>query len=70
MELEIRDTNSSGPEAPGYEESREDVTHFVASFTLIIATIAVLSRVYTRKFLINQLGVDDYCAIVAWVSLD
>ena len=48
-------------------ENRIDIPICVAIFTLLVATTAVSLRIYTRKVLINQLGIDDYCAVVALV---
>lgn len=50
-------------------ENREDVTIGVAVFTLLVATTAVSLRIYTRKAIINKLGIDDFCAVVALVCL-
>lgn len=35
----------------------------------LIATPAAVGRIYTRKFIVGQLWIDDYLAILAWVCL-
>lgn len=39
----------------------------VSAMFITITTIGLLLRLYTRKFILNLLWVDDYLAIVAWV---
>ena len=48
-------------------ESRIDIPICVAVFTLIVATTAVSARIYTRKWLLNQFGIDDGFAVTALV---
>lgn len=36
---------------------------------LVLGTLAVALRLYTRKVLLKQLWLDDYLAFVSWVSL-
>lgn len=36
---------------------------------LVLSTISVLLRCYVRLFLVKRFGVDDYFALLAWVSL-
>lgn len=50
-------------------QNRRDVSVGVAVFTLLVATVAVSLRIYTRQFVINTLGLDDICAIIALVRL-
>ena len=49
-------------------ENRIDIPICVAVFTLIVATTAVTARIYTRKRLLNQFGLDDGFAVAALVS--
>ncbi len=55
------------PSADRTQESRKDIPICVAVFTFAVAAIAVALRIYTRRNIINQLGIDDYCAIAALV---
>lgn len=54
---------------PGSFDSRVPTVIGVIAFTLTVATAAVSLRIYTRKFIVNQVGIDDYFAILALVSL-
>ena len=49
-------------------ENRIDIPICVAVFTLLVATTAVTARIYTRKRLLNQFGLDDGFAVAALVS--
>lgn len=40
----------------------------VAILAIVLGTPAVGLRLYTRKFVLNQIWLDDYLAIVSWVS--
>lgn len=40
----------------------------VAILAIIIGTLAVALRLYTRKVVLNQIWVDDYLACASWVS--
>lgn len=40
----------------------------VAILAIILGTLAVAFRLYTRKIVLNQIWVDDYLACAAWVS--
>ncbi|CAI4213997.1 unnamed protein product [Parascedosporium putredinis] len=46
-------------------QNRVDVTIGVAAFTLTVATAAVALRLWTRKTIVNRLGIDDACAAIA-----
>lgn len=41
----------------------------VAILAVLLGTLAVALRLYTRKVVLNQVGIDDYFAIISWVSL-
>ncbi|KAJ4386631.1 hypothetical protein N0V93_009529 [Gnomoniopsis smithogilvyi] len=41
----------------------------VAILAIILGTLAVALRIYTRKVVLNQLWVDDYLACASWVCL-
>lgn len=40
----------------------------VAILALLLGTLCVALRIYTRKVVLNQLWVDDYLACASWVS--
>lgn len=41
----------------------------VAVLAIVLGTLAVGLRIYTRHVVLNQLWIDDYVAMVAWVRL-
>ncbi|KAF3768830.1 hypothetical protein M406DRAFT_107592 [Cryphonectria parasitica EP155] len=41
----------------------------VASIAIVVGTLAVALRLYTRKFVLNQIWLDDYLAVVSWACL-
>ena len=41
----------------------------VYSFFLALTTVTIALRVYVRSFLVNGFGLDDWSAIIGWVSL-
>jgi hypothetical protein len=53
---------------PGSFDDRSPVVIGSVVFCLVVATVAVSLRIYTRKFVINQLGIDDYFSVFALVS--
>jgi hypothetical protein len=59
----------SGP-PPGMDpnESRADTIIGVVSFVLTVAATALGLRIYTRRVLLKQFGLDDWLACVAFVS--
>lgn len=53
---------------PGYlEESRAGVTVAVTTLVVGLAFAAVATRIYTRAFLLKQMGPDDWASICAFV---
>lgn len=40
----------------------------VAILAIILGTLAVALRLYTRKVVLNLIGPDDYLAVISWVS--
>ncbi len=48
-------------------QSRAGVPIAVVTVTLVIATIAVFFRSYTRIYLVNRFGIDDWAAALALV---
>lgn len=40
----------------------------VAILAIVLGTLAVALRLYTRKIVLNQIWVDDYLACASWVS--
>jgi hypothetical protein len=53
---------------PNYDESRKSTVIGVSVFLMLVSTVMVSLRVYTRTFILNQMGVDDYVAIFSLVS--
>ena len=54
---------------PGSFESRVPIVIGVIILTLSVATIAVGLRIYTRKVILNSLGIDDFFAVFTLVCL-
>jgi len=50
---------------PGFHDDRSGLAIFCVVFCLTVATIMVGLRIWTRKFIINKMGMDDYAAIIA-----
>lgn len=40
----------------------------IAVLAIILGTLSLTLRLYTRKVVLNQMWLDDYLAIVSWVS--
>lgn len=40
-----------------------------AIVSIPLGTLAVALRLYTRKYLLKQVWIDDYLAIASWVSV-
>lgn len=53
------------PLPPGSYDSRVSTTVDVTVFCLSIASVVVVLRTYTRGWIVNQMGVDDYFAIAS-----
>ena len=54
---------------PDSFESRRWVTYVAVPLCLTWATLMIAMRLWTRKVILNQIGVDDYAAIITWVSI-
>ena len=52
---------------PGYHDDRSGLAIFCVVFCLAVATIMVGLRTWTRRFIINKMGMDDWAAIIALV---
>lgn len=52
---------------PGYYDDRSGLVIFCVTFCLVVATLMVTLRIWTRKFIINKMGADDWAAIIALV---
>lgn len=53
---------------PGYEKDWKGYVHIPVHITVIIvATIFIILRVYTRAFIVRNFGWDDTLMIIAWV---
>jgi hypothetical protein len=49
-------------------ESRAGLIIGITTFVVTVAGIAVTTRAYTRACILRQFGLDDWLAIVAFVS--
>ena len=49
---------------PGFYEDRSGLAIFCVVFCLVVATIMVGLRTWTRKVIINKMGMDDWAAII------
>ncbi|KAI0123342.1 hypothetical protein BJ170DRAFT_105591 [Xylariales sp. AK1849] len=73
------DTMSGAPPPPppspagadaGYEPSKNDpLVTGVAAASIAVVTVAVALRLYTRKFVLNILWIDDHMAVLSWASV-
>ncbi|SPO05190.1 related to integral membrane protein [Cephalotrichum gorgonifer] len=52
---------------PGYYDDRSWVSIFYVVLCLTVATIMVGMRIWTRKAIINKMGIDDWAAIITLV---
>ena len=52
---------------PQYNEQGGQVLALVIAFT-VLATISVFARLFTRIFIVQNVGKDDYAMAVSWVS--
>jgi len=52
---------------PGFYDDRSGLVIFCVVFCLTIATFFVSLRIWTRKFIINKMGADDWAAIIALI---
>jgi hypothetical protein len=50
------------------QESRVPTVIGVVTFILTVTTLAVGLRIYTRAFVLRQLGLDDWVAVYSLVS--
>ncbi|KAK8004472.1 hypothetical protein PG989_004191 [Apiospora arundinis] len=48
--------------------SRAPLVRGVAIFCMLVLTVITSLRLYTRRFIQSRIGLDDYLAVVAWVS--
>lgn len=60
--------SSSDTPPPNYD-SRVPLVIGVSVWLMCVSTVMVGLRIFTRKFIIDQMGIDDYFAIFALVSL-
>jgi len=51
------------------QESRAPTVIGVVTFMLSFTTVAVGLRIYTRAFILRQMGLDDWTAIFTLVSI-
>jgi hypothetical protein len=56
---------ADAPLPPGSYDSSVPTTIGVTIFCLSVASAAVVLRTYTRAFIINKMGVDDYFAVAS-----
>ncbi|KAK4208627.1 hypothetical protein QBC37DRAFT_296316 [Rhypophila decipiens] len=52
---------------PGFYDNRSGLVIFCITLCLVVSTAMVSMRIWTRKFIINQMGPDDWVAIIAMV---
>ncbi|KAM7206090.1 hypothetical protein V8F20_002872 [Naviculisporaceae sp. PSN 640] len=52
---------------PGYYDDRSGLVIFCVTFCLVVATIMVSLRIWTRKVIIDKMGADDWVAIIALI---
>lgn len=57
-----------GSDASSVNNSNGAMVIGVAVTGIVTATVAVALRVYTRKFILKQMWIDDYMAIMSWVN--
>jgi rhodopsin domain-containing protein len=59
-------STAAAPALPPWAfDDRRWISYFAVTFCLTIATTSVALRIWTRKFIIDQMGMDDYGAIVS-----
>jgi hypothetical protein len=51
------------------DESRATLAIAITSSVLGVAFVAVVLRIYTRAFVIKNVGWDDYAAVISFVGL-
>lgn len=56
------------PDAASAGASRAPLVRGVAVFCMLVLTAITFLRLYTRRFVVHTIGLDDYLAVVAWVS--
>ena len=63
--------DAAPPEAlpPGTYDDKSWIAIFTVVLCLTVSTTAVGLRIYTRKFITKQMGIDDWAAIVTLVRL-
>lgn len=64
--------NTGGPPPeliPGFYDDRSPLAIFCVVFCLAVATVMVGLRIWTRKVIINKMGMDDWAAIITLVCL-
>jgi hypothetical protein len=64
----MADAAAPSPELiPGYYDDRSGLAIFCVVLCLTVATIMVGMRIWTRKVIINKMGMDDWAAIITLV---
>lgn len=53
---------------PNAYDSMQPTIVGVCIFLMVWSTAMITARIYTRKFIIDSMGWDDYACIVGWVS--
>lgn len=54
---------------PGTDDDKSWVAIFTVVLCLTVSTVMVGLRIYTRRFITKQMGMDDWAAVVTLVSL-
>ena len=53
---------------PGGDQHRGHIIILINSVFMVLASIAIALRIYVRIKLVPSMSLDDYTAVVAWVS--
>ncbi|KAK1752621.1 hypothetical protein QBC47DRAFT_305893 [Echria macrotheca] len=66
----MADVGAGGPppeSLPGYNDDRSGLAIFCVVFCLTVSTVMVGLRTWTRKVIINKMGMDDWAAIITMI---
>ena len=63
--------DAAAPDAlpPGTNDDKSWVAIFIVVLCLTVATLMVGLRIYTRRFITKQMGMDDWAAVITLVRL-
>ncbi|PKS12632.1 hypothetical protein jhhlp_000840 [Lomentospora prolificans] len=60
----MADSGAAAELPPGFNDNHSGVSIFIVVFCLFVSTLMVGLRIWTRKYIINQMGIDDWAAII------